>query len=728
MNSGEKRQNEQLVVDMLKNFDKKYTSMQQIVTDNISKSLENSKKHVKMLLDDTSLDPIQREKNASKFLQKCNSKLVQIARLVEEMTSFSNPVSMFGTTKKMTFDCKSGSSLNGVNSLNGASSLNGSLKSSSTLRNNNYSKGISPSKDVSTSKDANKPYSPSQSLMEMSIGSTVRDASLLKGVSISKNANDPYSPSQSLMDMSLDSTFSKFSELNISSKKIITESGDHNDVVHFDMKGLTMFDDSIPLKEYNANEVLTIFHSVVSFAKHGSQGQVDVVACSSVDQSPSSFYVHMKKSHDEFQKFHRKLQESYAWYGSEKFPALPPINCICVAYCESEKSYYRSKVISELSGVMLKVFFVDYGREEVVHLENMMRIKPKFLNLPFQAVLCSLEDIKSPTLENKWTLTEKSRFNDIVSGQKLSAELKSDHHYYNTPLKVNLHINKDGKKVELKEVLIKEGVAKNKESLQPKEIACESVSSVSSSRKLTVKQTSQNIILRDTDFYDSSTPIKPAFEPNKILPPNKKGNNVHPHYHEHFDSIQNDSSTAEAMSYEENVVVRMLVPRYSAKMLIGPQGTMVKKIQSLSKVNFIWFINATLGSQKECVLKVGGKLEHCSKAVYSLSKILNDYLANQDLNTWETHVGDARSKLGRLIDSKEFVLKFVVAEKYFEVVKSCIKKTESITSASIFMAKANSEQLKIEEVKKNDFVLSVVGTVSNCSKAFMRIVHKCFTC
>ena len=603
----------ELIDDMIARFEKKYSTIQEKVVENMNKSLANSKKYVEILVSDTSVDQVQQEKNVSKFLQKCNLKMVQTARLVEELTTYTNHSSIFGT-KKLNF----------------------------------------------APKEAN-------------------------------------SPDQSLLDMSVDSNMERLSELHIDdskSKQTITESGDHNEVVHLDMKDLTIFDDSIPLKEYNASifyKNLSIDTSVVSMAKSGTDKPVDVVICNSPKQNPSSFYVSMRKFHDELVKFQKKLHESYAWYGSQGFPLLPPVNCICVAFCESDKTYYRCRVISGLSNDRMMVNFVDYGKDEIVHLKNLKRIKPKFLNLPFQAVLCSLENIKSPTLENKWTLMEKNRFNEIVGDQKFSADFKSNHFYYNTPVQVSLHMQEDNQKADLKEVLIKEGIVND--SSQPKERkqACDSISS----SEITLTQTKQTITLHDSDYFDSINP-------------------------------QKETSNSKVTNHQY-VIIRMLVPRYSKKFILGLRGSVVQGISNSSKVKHISFINPSSSQQKECILKVAGKLDHCGKAVFSLLEVLMDYFEQNKLS-WQQHMGDVESKLGRSVDVKEFVLKFVVAERFIEIVTSCMRKTQTATGTFIFMTKADAEQVKICEVDKNDSVLMIVGTSSRCAKALLRIVQKICTC
>ena len=58
--------------------------------ENLDKSLVNFKKHVKILFNDNSLYQDHQESNAIKLLQKYKTKLVQMARLSEELNIYSN--------------------------------------------------------------------------------------------------------------------------------------------------------------------------------------------------------------------------------------------------------------------------------------------------------------------------------------------------------------------------------------------------------------------------------------------------------------------------------------------------------------------------------------------------------------------------------------------------------------------------------------------------------------
>ena len=105
MNGHSNKTNQQLVKDLLSDYQNKYSEIQEKIFENINKSFVNSKKHVKILLDDNSLNKVHQETNSFKLLQKYKTKLVQVARLSEELNTYSNPSSKL-ITKVSKFSSK----------------------------------------------------------------------------------------------------------------------------------------------------------------------------------------------------------------------------------------------------------------------------------------------------------------------------------------------------------------------------------------------------------------------------------------------------------------------------------------------------------------------------------------------------------------------------------------------------------------------------------------------
>ena len=618
MDCDKSKTSEQLIKYMVTEYEEQYSAIQESIAENMSKSLANAKKQMNILLNSSSVDLVEQEKNISKLLQKCNSKLVQVVRLTEEFCTYSNPKSLL-YTKVSKFSFK-----------------------------------------------------------------------------------DDNPPDHTVLDMSIDSNIEIFPALNSNCQQSITESGDHK-FVQFDKIGLTIFDDCRPLKEYSHVGNSSIYTSVVSMVKFESNQLIDVVVCNS--SNPSGFHVHMHAFQDQLLEFQKNLQEWYSWYGLQRFSSPPPINCICVAYYESYETYYRAKVMSNLSNGRLLVHFVDYGKDKVVHLNNLRNIDPKFLKFPFQAVLCSLDKIESSTLEKKWSLTEKSQFNEILQGQKLFADFQNNHIYFNKPVKVSLLMHNNGQIFDLVDILIQYGFAIKKGCLPCNErvSACESGENLIPSSKIAQRK-EKDIPNPETNVLKNTNSFKPSI-PKKVI------------------------SSPKTKTYKDSVIIRILVPRFSKKFVYGPNGSVIDDIFNSSKIDNINFLHPKEKLQRECVLRIAGKLENCGKAVYSVLKILKEYfVVRRNTLQWETHKGEIEKELGHSLAEKDFVLKFVVAKHFISIVKSSKTEVQEKTGTVIFISEANFEQMKIDGVRERDFVVTVAGPISCCAKALMRILLKVITC
>ena len=119
---------------------------------------------------------------------------------------------------------------------------------------------------------------------------------------------------------------------------------DNNKSVQFKNTNFNISDDSYPLKEFTSSKEISIYTSVVSMAKYGSNEPIDVVVCNS--SSPSSFHVYIRKFQNELLMFQKNLHKSYACYNAEQFSSFPPVNSVCVAYNKKDKTYYRARVTS----------------------------------------------------------------------------------------------------------------------------------------------------------------------------------------------------------------------------------------------------------------------------------------------------------------------------------------------------------------------------------------------
>ena len=97
---------------------------------------------------------------------------------------------------------------------------------------------------------------------------------------------------------------------------------------------------------------------------------------------------------------------------------------------ESDEWWYRARIISEQQQTSVpkgrnqplpnvKVYFIDYGNTEVVPLNRLRKIPPKFTDLSELATNCSLVDIVPPGLCKTWPNASIKAFGSMVRDKNL---------------------------------------------------------------------------------------------------------------------------------------------------------------------------------------------------------------------------------------------------------------------------------------------------------------------
>jgi len=80
-------------------YEKQYMTLEDKIIGSLQNSVSNIKIQCNAMVEYDSSELINKEKSLSKFFDKCNSKLIQIARLVEDLNSYSNSFIPFNTKK-----------------------------------------------------------------------------------------------------------------------------------------------------------------------------------------------------------------------------------------------------------------------------------------------------------------------------------------------------------------------------------------------------------------------------------------------------------------------------------------------------------------------------------------------------------------------------------------------------------------------------------------------------
>ena len=86
------------------------------------------------------------------------------------------------------------------------------------------------------------------------------------------------------------------------------------------------------------------------------------------------------------------------------------VGSICAAQFYLDKKWYRALVELVEEGKTARVRFLDYGNSQTTELDHLMLLPPQFCQLPFQAVLCSMDFPTNVIL----TKTRRDRFSELL--------------------------------------------------------------------------------------------------------------------------------------------------------------------------------------------------------------------------------------------------------------------------------------------------------------------------
>ncbi|KAM8781754.1 tudor domain-containing protein 1 [Rhynchonycteris naso] len=202
---------------------------------------------------------------------------------------------------------------------------------------------------------------------------------------------------------------------NISVTKVLVDAG-------FTVRGQGLVTDKPgAVKEANVPLVLEAKLSLLAWTWVGLAVDqvVDVVVC--VIYSPGEFYCQVQKE-DALTKLH-DLNKSLAEVGQQKLANdfRAEVGQPCCAFFAGDGNWYRALVKEIVPNGNIKVHFVDYGNTEEVTADELRRIPPELLKLPFQGIRCWLVDIQPRN--RHWTKEVTARFQMCVTGIKLQARV-----------------------------------------------------------------------------------------------------------------------------------------------------------------------------------------------------------------------------------------------------------------------------------------------------------------
>ncbi|XP_053305872.1 tudor domain-containing protein 1-like [Spea bombifrons] len=135
---------------------------------------------------------------------------------------------------------------------------------------------------------------------------------------------------------------------------------------------------------------------------------------------PEEFYCQQLQNAEELSKLMELM--------SKHFAAVPPVPSftpavgqVCSAQCAEDRCWYRGKILEKRSQEALLVEYIDFGNVEVLPLSSLRPIQSNMLELPSQAIKCSLAGVK-PRFK-RWTGETYAAIASLVANDVVTVEV-----------------------------------------------------------------------------------------------------------------------------------------------------------------------------------------------------------------------------------------------------------------------------------------------------------------
>ncbi|XP_051158893.1 epidermal growth factor receptor substrate 15 homolog isoform X2 [Leptopilina boulardi] len=343
--------------------------------------------------------------------------------------------------------------------------------------------------------------------------------------------------------------------------------------------------------------------------------------------TPSHFYFHLIKNLKSFKNLMHKLHEFYE-ENKTKFQIAPVLlkDGLNVA-CIFENQWHRAIIKTVTSDGRVKVEFYDYGTVKTYGVNDMFFLHKQFSNLPAQAILCGLHNVK-PIDKKKWEPSIIFEFTQKTQKKRLCAMISSINEEENSSVITLVNTNSE-EDLYINDWLIAEGYASvgrfktkdnrnfsfchYKKSLEHKgynttnitnntnepllngsfKFSCSDIS-VNSSRKMenTVKHNSQEEQRRNIKKIPSLLDLKiPQSIKNKLAEKSKNSNTLqsstsqHNHHHHHQENVKDEQMSCPKVLRRTLALISKNEEKKNAENILSPLSSSVNSSNSSDYVN-----------------------------------------------------------------------------------------------------------------------------------------------
>ncbi|TFJ99605.1 Tudor domain-containing protein 15 [Platysternon megacephalum] len=133
--------------------------------------------------------------------------------------------------------------------------------------------------------------------------------------------------------------------------------------------------------------------------------------------NPSNFWIQTNDYNNEFQTLMKNIADVYNRYGVyDKIVENPKPGLLCCARYSKDMEYYRG-LITEVEGVNINVYFLDFGNTDTVPVHDVKTLLPEFCKLPALAMHCALAH--AFPIQDVWVKKETDFFKKVVFDKQL---------------------------------------------------------------------------------------------------------------------------------------------------------------------------------------------------------------------------------------------------------------------------------------------------------------------